>query len=223
MLIGRRYVAIDAAGLREMLAAVPGGTPFIYSFGAGNLPSGLGIVFGWPPVVLDVVRAALFGAVVVFVAAWLHPLRAAVRVLTPAEATSLLIGAVLIVGCFVAGQSGEYRAVHLLFTLPALTALSRLPGPAGRVACLTVWVILLQLWGDLASAPLLHLATETAGADAAARAGLLLWLLRELAWWWTVGVLPAVMLAVGLDLPSIATVLMRQACIMSRWRIGPTS
>jgi hypothetical protein len=53
------YAAIDAVGLREMLAVVPGGTPFIYSFGVGNLPSGLRVVFGWPPVVLGPVTAKL--------------------------------------------------------------------------------------------------------------------------------------------------------------------
>jgi hypothetical protein len=195
------YAAIDAVGLREMLAVVPGGSPFIYSFGAGNLPSGLGVV-GWPPVVLTVVRTALFGAMAVFVAVWLHPLRAAVRVLTPAEATALLIGAALILGCFVAGQSGEYRAVLLLFTLPALTALSRISGPTCRGARWTVWVILLQLWGDLASAPLSSY--QAASGGSAAGAVLLLWQARELAWWWTAAVLLALMLAV-LDLTSTVT------------------
>jgi len=205
------YAAIDAAGLREMLAVVPGGTPFIYSFGAMNLPAGLGIAFGWSPVVLAVVQAALLFATVVFAATRLLVLRPAVGALTAAEATGLLVGAVLILGCFVMGQSGEYRAVHLLFVLPALTALAGAPGPARRLAAGTAWVILLQLWGDLASAPLDRIGGFAAGDVAAAGVALPLWLARELAWWWMVAVLLALLLAILPGLPSVAGLRGRQA------------
>jgi hypothetical protein len=205
------YAAIDAAGLREMLALLPGGTPFIYSFGARNLPAGLGIAFGWSPVVLAVVLAALLFATVVFAAARLLVLRPAMGVLTAAEAGGLLVGAVLILGCFVMGQSGEYRAVHLLFVLPALTALAGAPGPARRLAACTAWVILLQLWGDVASAPLVRLAGTAAGDVATSSAALLLWLARELAWWRTVAMLLALLLAMLPDLPCVAALRGRQA------------
>jgi len=194
------YAAIDAAGLREMLAVVPGGTPFIYAFGARDLPLGLGSVFGWPPLVLAVVQAALLCAAVIFAARRLAVLRLAVGALTPAEATCLLVGAVLILGCFVMGQNGEYRAVHLLFVLPALTALAAAPSAARRLARVTVWVILLQLWGDVASAPLMRLADAGAAGAGASGAALLLWLARELAWWWTVALLLALLLAMLPDL-----------------------
>ena len=52
------YAAIDAAGLREMLAVVPGGTPFIYSFGARNLPAAWVSCSAGRRSVLDVVQAA---------------------------------------------------------------------------------------------------------------------------------------------------------------------
>ncbi len=41
-----------------------------------------------------------------------------------AERVFLTIGAALMVGCFLAGQSVSYRAIHLLFVLPALLTLS---------------------------------------------------------------------------------------------------
>jgi hypothetical protein len=202
------YAAIDAAGLREMLAVVPGGTPFIYAFGARDLPLGLGSVFGWPPLVLAVVQAALLCVAIIFAARRLAVLRLAVGALSPAEATCLLVGAVLILGCFVLGQNGEYRAVHLLFVLPALTALAGVPGPARRLAGVAVWVILLQLWGDVASAPLVRLELVGLGDSAAARlatsgAALLVWLARELAWWWTAALLLALLLAMLPDLPGV--------------------
>ncbi len=202
------YAAIDAAGLREMLAVVPGGTPFLYSFGAHNILVGLGIEFGWPPAALLVVQAALLAAIVLFAVRRLAVLRPAVGTLTQVEATGLLIGAVLILGCFFMGQSGEYRAVHLLFVLPALTALAATPGPARRLATGAVWIILLQLWGDVASAPLNHLAgkvvTGGAASGTAGGAALLLWLVRELAWWWIIALLLALLLAMLPDLGCIA-------------------
>lgn len=204
------YAAIEAAGLREMLAVVPGGTPFIYSFGARNLPTGLGIAFGWSPVALEIVQAALLFATVVFAATRQQALRSAVGALTAAEAAGLLVGAVLILGCFVMGQSGEYRAVHLLFVLPALTALAGAPGPARRLAAGTACVILLQLWGDLASAPLDRLGGFATGDLAVSAIALPLWLARELAWWWIVAVLLALLLAMLPDLPSVAALPWRQ-------------
>jgi hypothetical protein len=150
------------------------------------------------------VQAALLCAAIIFAARRLAVLRLAVGALSPAEATCLLVGAVLILGCFVLGQNGEYRAVHLLFVLPALTALAGVPGPARRLASVTVWVILLQLWGDAASAPLVRLAGPPAAGFATSAAALLIWLARELAWWWIVALLLALLLAMLPDLPCVA-------------------
>jgi hypothetical protein len=130
-------------------------------------------------------------------------LRPAVGALTPAETVGLMVGTVLILGCFVMGQSVEYRAVHLLFVLPLLLALAGPPGRAGRVARFTLWVILLQLWGDVASAPLFA-RVGTSPSDAAAAVTTLLWLVRELAWWWIAAMLLALLLALVPDLPCLA-------------------
>jgi hypothetical protein len=88
--------------------------------------------------------------------------------------------------------------------LPALTALAAAPGPACGLARVAVWVILLQLWGDVASAPLVRLVDSGAGGLAVSGAAMLLWLARELAWWWTVAVLLALLLAMVPDLPGVA-------------------
>jgi hypothetical protein len=205
------YIAIDAAGLREMLAVVPGGTPFIYSFGARNLAAGLGLAFDLPSVVLAVVYVALLIAAAAIATMQQPVLRLAVQALTPAETAGLMVGAVLILGCFLTGQSGEYRAVHLLFVLPALTALAGIPGAAHGVARRMVWVTLLQLWGDVASAPLNRAAIDGSAESIASHAALLLWLAREIAWWWMIAMLLSLLAAVVLELPSLATPWRRRA------------
>ncbi len=203
------YAAIDAAGLRKMLELVPSGDPFIYTFGIRNLLGTLGTVFRWSPLTLAALQSALLVCVVTFAVTRLRVLRPAMAALTAAEATCLMAGAALILGCFVTGQSGEYRAVHLLLVLPALTALAGASGPARRLASCAAVVILLQLWGDLASAPLVRLAEGAGGGPPSPSAALLIWFARELAWWWMAAVLLALLLAIVLELPS-ATALRRR-------------
>jgi hypothetical protein len=214
LLVG--YALIDAGGLHEMLRVVPAGTPFIYSFGARNLPTGLGMAFGWSPLVLAGVDLALLLAAAGFAVARLPRLQLAARELTPAEATSLLIGAVLILGCFVTGQSGEYRAVHLLFVLPALTALAS-GGGASRLAGWTAGVVVAQLWGDVVSA---HLDLSAGGTKVASGVALWVWLARELAWWWIAAVLAGLTLAVIANLPSIAALRGHGGIVALRGRRG---
>lgn len=195
------YAAIDRVGLREMLPVLPTGSPFIYAFGARDLALGLGAAFGWPRVAPAAIQATALFAMMAFALMRRPALRPAIVALTEAEAAFLMIGTALIVGCFVLGQSGEYRAVHLLFVLPALTAMA---GPGCRLATCAVWVILAQLWGDLASG-LLHVLGGIAPGDVAGSGmARVLWLARELAWWWIVAALLAVLLALAQGLPSVA-------------------
>lgn len=202
------YATAERAGLREMLAVVPGGTPFIYAFGARNLVVGLGLVIGWPPLVLAALQAALLFLICGFALTRQSLVRPAVATLSDAEAIGLLVGATLIVGCFVLGQNGEYRAVHLLFVLPALCTLTAV-GPTRRLATITLWMILAQLWGDFASGLLDVFGGITPG-DITAPVTRLVWLLRELAWWWIVAVLLTLLLAALHDLPALAVLRARR-------------
>ena len=197
------YAIFDRAGLREMLAVVPGGTPFLYAFGARDLAVGLGLIAGWPPIALALLQAGLLLATCGIAITRQSQLRPAIATLTEAQASFLLIGAALITGCFLLGQSGEYRAVHLLFVLPALTTFATQPGPARRLVAITLGVILAQLWGDLASG-LLDVIGGIPPGDVAAPITRLLWLGRELAWWWIVAALLALALAVAQSLPALA-------------------
>jgi hypothetical protein len=93
-------------------------------------------------------------------------------------------------------QSVEYRAIHLLFIVPGLTALAGTQGPARRVARWMVWVMLLQMWGDVVSGRLFSLSEPGHSHVVAAHWALLMvWFVRELAWWWLAAMLMAVLAA----------------------------
>ena len=129
----------------------------------------------------------------------------------------LVAGAALISGCFFASQSVIYRGIYLLLALPGLAELSRqITTPLGRRLFGSVGAaIVFVLWR-----PFLSECLNLAGLSArlqyiglAPRAALLLhypnnynnfpsstfgyglWLASELAWWWIITLLLAVLIA----------------------------
>jgi hypothetical protein len=121
-------------------------------------------------------------------------LRQALARLSPAEAIFLTIGGILILGCFFAGQNVGYRGIFLLFALPGLLAMARntedraMQG-LGKFAAI---LILLLMWGECFRTNLILALRGLERGDGIVLAGWLgFWLLRELAWWWTISVLAA--------------------------------
>jgi hypothetical protein len=129
----------------------------------------------------------------------------------------LVAGAALISGCFFASQSVIYRGIYLLLALPGLAELSRqITTPLGRRLFGSAGAaIVFVLWRPFLS-ECLNLAGLSARLDyigLAPRAALLLhypnnynnfpsstfgyglWLASELAWWWIVTLLLAVLVA----------------------------
>ena len=115
--------------------------------------------------------------------------------LTEAEAVHLLVGAALLVSCFVIAQNVSYRAIYFLFVLPALIVSWR---GAAWVAVLLMWNSGLRLainrvaaWFGISTAPdgMLHFA---------------IWLLRELAWWAVITLLAALLLRLSLGINTIS-------------------
>jgi hypothetical protein len=105
-------------------------------------------------------------------------LRAAIAELPGGERVFMVIGSAVIVGCFFAGQSVEYRGIFLLLVIPGLLALSRSAGRELRGLCLgSAIVIVLLMWGEC-----LRQALD---------GGFGFWLLRELGWWWSISVMLA--------------------------------
>jgi hypothetical protein len=117
--------------------------------------------------------------------------RHSVSALPPRYGALLQIGAVLMVGCFFAGESVGYRGIMLLLTLPGLVLLGR-PEVSPRLRLLsrfTVVLILLTMFripvtGALAAH---NLKVENSAWVA------LLWVSFELAWWWIVSFLLALL------------------------------
>lgn len=122
-------------------------------------------------------------------------LSAALASLPRLERVLLLIGSAVIGGCFFAGQNIGYRGVFLLMIMPGLLALSRSRLRDVRVVSLgTSFVIVLLMWGECLRLALAD-ALEHSGLPgvSATEVKIQFWLLRELCWWWTVGVLLAVL------------------------------
>lgn len=197
-------------GFREELALIagqiPGGTPFSDLFGAINLPRGIGEVMARAGLPLGDVAVILVWVLLVALLVWRvkrltrwPALRRALDQAPSDEVTFLLLGAVLMDGCFFIGQSLGYRGIHFLFVLPLLAGLGTRGGEKKlrRLGWRTGMLIVVLMWdgaltwrsgttGTMVSwlssvmdwrngIPL-----TTAGKIVAA----LLWVGRELIWWW---------------------------------------
>jgi len=96
----------------------------------------------------------------------------------------LAAGAAIIAGCFLMVQNNDYRAIFLIWTIPALALLAQQPDPArwqySRLLGAIIFVLLarfFQYWMTFFS----RLFFTGFGLDALYFG---FWLLRELIWWW---------------------------------------
>jgi hypothetical protein len=142
----------------------------------------------WPLFTILLPRALLL---TLTLAAVLRAARLSRRLRTamPKRESGLLVaGAVLICACFFAGQSNGYRAVMLLLTLPGLLRLARsLNDRSARVEIMAAcWAIVFVMWAITIHQVLTAL-------DTGAMVFLDHWLINEIAWWWLVSVLLAVL------------------------------
>lgn len=110
--------------------------------------------------------------------------------LTPRERSFLMVGALMVAGCFFTAQNIGYRAVHLLLVLPSLLALARHPGhrlfQAAALSCLALlWSI---WWRAIMPVPPISYLT---------------WTLRETMWWFLVTVLDGCLLVMVWQSPTM--------------------
>ena len=99
------------------------------------------------------------------------------------DAMFLVIGAALIAGCFFAGQSINYRGVHLIFVVAGLVALRRAADARATRATLTraLMIVVFLMWEGLFRQALPQ---EAAGGGLAGLAPFgIFWLIREVLWW----------------------------------------
>lgn len=161
------------------------------SFAAHNLPRGLFLATGSMAVAALALAAGIgVGALAVRRVAGVQGL----ATMDPVTRSLLLVCGTLVVGCFLAGENIEYRAIFLLPTLPALLTL-----PATRHAG---WLAAALMWEPLARRIAVHL--SPAAGDVPSGADLLLWAVHNLAWWWMAGVLLALVLTLLHNAPGLA-------------------
>jgi hypothetical protein len=137
---------------------------------------------------------------------------AALRRLDEPRRTALLAGALLLVGCFFAGQNIGYRGVFLFLVMPGLYALGRdaLGGPMATAARSVSFAIPLLMWSE-AIRLWVHLAINRHYPPFAYASvidqpcNLLAWLAREAGWWLLIAVLAAVILGFLADAAVSAT------------------
>lgn len=178
------FVAAYHTDLVLAFGHLPDPRYFTDQFGSRNLPDGFGAIDpGISPALVGVplVAAAMLGSVALAIRS-----QAAWRRLPQSEATFLAVGAVLLVGCFFAGQNIAYRGVFLLLVLPGLMMLARsAEGFMSRIFGATAGIAVCLMWGELFRVGVLV---------ALPRAAFVYWLSRELAWWWLIAVLAGLVL-----------------------------
>jgi hypothetical protein len=188
------FVGIYHAELALVFANLPRGYYFNDRFGAGDLPNGLATLFpAIPP--LPVLAALVIAAGCGMAAlAFREPSRNVFRLLDPAESMFLVIGCALMVGCFFAGQSIGYRGVFVIFALPGLFALARMAESSFIRVLFSVsgFLAIFLLWGEFFRLAIGRAIDNT-------WVNLAFWLGRELAWWWLIAVMGALLLRFALD------------------------
>ncbi len=153
------------------------------TFGAMNIPVVLASGLGWHTGSRILLQAALTAWMALRALRWSHQLRPGLVRLSEPERVFLTAGATLIVGCFLTGQSAGYRAIDLLFVLPALLTLAGETG-ARLHARPSPWS-----FGQCGPAPCaLRGVLDT-----------LMWLVGQSAWWVLITVLSATLMALLRD------------------------
>jgi len=117
--------------------------------------------------------------------------RHSVTALPPKYGALLQIGAVLMAGCFFAGVSVGYRGIMLLLALPGLVLLSR-PEVSPLLRSLSRFTVILILLAMFRIPVTGALAAHNLQVENSALVALL-WVSFELAWWWIVSFLLALL------------------------------
>ncbi len=113
---------------------------------------------------------------------------ASIAAMTRRESLCLTVGAALVCGCFLAGNSIPYRGILLLFAIPGLLRIPLEPGMRH-----VGWVAVgLMLSGILRR--IIDFGFGDIPATGAASVSTVFWLVRELLWWWLIAVLLAVLI-----------------------------
>jgi hypothetical protein len=188
-LVGLGGVLRFGAGIEAALAAIPHGPPFGNCFGAIDIP--LGISLGVAAlhgddlrhlanIHMPLVLYGVYGAMILFALwrGWAGTVRYC-PVLEKLDAKTqayLIAGAALICACFFMAQNIDYRAIFLLLALPGAAVLDR---PLAIAIVVLMWESFFRI-ATISVMP--HLLGQAAGYSVV----IMVWLAREVLWWWVV-------------------------------------
>jgi hypothetical protein len=166
---------MERADLMRALQLLPHG-----EYGAYRMASGIVIKMRWP----DWSRAMNqvgFMLVMAFAAwRWSRRLPPGLRCLNEMERIFLTAGAILCVGCFLAGPSNGYRSILFLFVLPPLIAVAA--ETDDFLLWATIFAVVAVMWSDA-----VRLVPDAFGV--------VVRLIDQSIWWFVITVLSAVLLA----------------------------
>ena len=195
------YLAVDGTDVLRAIRIIPSGTCVTDAFGARNMPrcisrtlDVLGVHWTYLPYLLQIGLTCLSGLAGIWITRTTD-LAARLALLTNREKEFLLAGAILVVGCFFTAYNLYYRAVFLLLMVPGLLRLLGRPDGLrdSSVYGIGLAVVLLLLWSEALHLPLHALSPVLDGLFSVA---------RECVWWWFIGFLFAIIIAVIRSLPT---------------------
>lgn len=190
------FGAIVWSDLLKAFANIPVGSVFDDMFGSTTVPTAIDLQLGATGHIRAVLHPIMIlAAVGIALGLGLATsTRSAVARLTEAEAAFLLVGGLMIVGCFFTAQNIGYRAVHLILCMPGLLALA-VSAPNRRfkiapgAAVLLLWAM---SWRHAAE----NVGDVIGGQDGARIGYLGGWVVRELLWWSVVTLLLSTIVAI---------------------------
>jgi hypothetical protein len=224
------FVWTDQTELLRMMPNIPRPSIFGGAFGAVQLPVGLAVLLNkvFALIGLEVGGRWVGGgrlAVIVFLVlmcgfsllgsvrlADREDFRIALDHTTQREHLCLVAGAILVCGCFFTGRNSGYREIYIMMVVPGLLAMARSASSAGlaRIFRVAGGVALFLMWFPV---PMRVLNSWFRSIDeGGSPEAWFFWIGREVAWWWFIAVLAAVLVRFILDSPmwQEATALLRQ-------------
>jgi hypothetical protein len=178
--------------LLEMALNLPSGSYFYDIFGAPDLPYGLKQVLPdfmqsyYNPNVLYGILISLSTIYSMYIFRQCQ-MRQYVAMLPPLPRIFLMIGAILVIGCFVFGQNNPYRGIYFLFVVTGLLALSRkAEGKANSlIFSVSSIIVIFLMWAEWPSR-----AIKVLGMLISSKIpDITFWLCYQLLWWWLIGLL----------------------------------
>lgn len=198
-------------GLGHVVVGLPQGNPLKNMFAANDMPlvsallaNGNDAQHGTGLAVWIGSMAGLVGLLALQVRSLVPTILPGVRDLAMRERICLVAGASCIAFCFFAAENNYYRTIFLVLVLPGLWALGRDAGDraVGRRMRFAARVVVGLFWSGFYDAASQRLVAAWFGRyDGKPLVVLLFWAVRELLWWWLIGLLVGIVLCFVWDAP----------------------